>query len=241
MASDVTLSVGGGNPVYGTPQDEGEVGRASPLRQRLADRATHSTVENLASNADTFRLEAPECSVYKSVGDGITRQLTGFNKSEIKQGFKRAWQKDKNLGLVLGGLKMSVRCIGFAVGSVINLAGRLATLPVAIAFGVATAVLQFIFTPVKTFKKPREVLENAFIGGVVGGVTVGSCIGIIGMGISKTLTGIKLDRESDGKKIDLFERTVGDNAIIGMVGAGTAVGVSLLYPAMWQLPFRTGE
>ena len=61
MASgDLTLSVGGGNPVYGTPQEGAGVRRTSPLRESLSGTTTSSTSDTLTSNADTFRLEAPE-------------------------------------------------------------------------------------------------------------------------------------------------------------------------------------
>lgn len=188
---------------------------------------------------ETFRTEAPEGSYYRSIGDAITRQLTGFNKNELQRGFKRAWQKDKQLGKVLGGIKMSIRCLGFAVGTTINLASRVATLPLAFGFGVLTAVAQFVFTPVKTFKNPKAVLENTMTGGVAGGVIVAGCIGMIGLKVSKTMMSIEFDsKKEDGSKINVFERSGVDNALIGMVGAGVAAGVSCVYPAMWQLPFR---
>ena len=241
MTGDLSLTVGGGTPIDpSNRRDAGET-RLPPLRRPLPEKPTITTTENFLETADNMRSRAPEGTVYKSIGDGISRQLTGYNKAEIKQSFQRAWQKDKQLGRILGSLKMSIRCVGFTVGTLISLTGRIATLPVAVGLGLAGGVLQFLFTPLKTFKKPRSVLQNTMITGIIGGVAVGSCISIIGMKIRKTMMGIKLDRNESGQKESLFDRTVEDNTIPSMIGAGIATGVACLYPAMWQIPFRKTE
>lgn len=237
MSYDVTLDVGRGLPIDPSRSISTSSSEDSFTDSPLPSTLTRSSSSEIELNSERMS-GAPAQSLYKSVGEGVTRQLTGFSPKEIKDGFQKAWQKDKKLGRILGGLKMAGRCLGFATGTLINLTGRIAALGVAAAAATTAGVLQFVFTPVKSFKNPHAVMNNIMNIGITSGVIAGSGISFIGMKLSQCTSGIKLTNQGNGSKTTTFDRVVEDNSIPGLVGMAVGAGIACLYPAMWQLPFR---
>ncbi len=232
MANDVSLTVGGGAPI----RDPAAVAGSSSSRVRpdyplppTPTRASSTAVDANASRMATTSADP----IYKGIGEAITRQLTGFSPKEIKKGFQESWQKDKKHGNILRGLKMAGRCVGFAAGSLINVTGRLAAFTFGAGISLTAGVLQFIFTPKKSFKEPAKIMENIVGFGAIG-IGGGAGISWIGMKLSKCTTGIKFEEGSDGKRPSTFERSAMDSAIPGLVGVAIGAGVCCLYPAMWQ-------
>lgn len=240
MNSDYPLSLGGGDTSFSSFEsiDDTDPSLDTPLLPLTPGRSSVNDIETAAKRMRG----APAGSLYKNVGEAVTRQLTGFSPKEIKKSFRESWAKDKNLGPVLGRLKMAGRCLGFAIGTLVNVASKIAALSVALIAATTSGMLQFIFTPIKSFKKPHTVMNNIIGFGTTSGVLAGSGISFLGMKLSQCVAGIKLEPQDEGSSTSTFDRAVEDSSGAGLIGMVIGAGIACLYPAMWQLPFRdSGE
>jgi hypothetical protein len=161
----------------------------------------------------------------------VGEQLIGISGKDLKENFKAAFKKDKNLFLPLRILKGAARATGLALGITINLAVKVAAFTSGIAGGTLAVLVYTIAAATsstgrsKLWDNPRQALLGVFAAGTVIGAINGATLGFFGNFLIKSSLSMK-----HGSFGDQIGKAIADNTIAAALGASVGTLISFANP-----------